>query len=133
MLKADIEVYRQANQARFQQAWDSREAHRQQALETVERIAPPIMAHYCGVTVAYLFGSILQPGSFRPDSDIDIAIEGGTAEDYFALWHELEDALPEWFIDLRDLPADEFFTQKVLLLGKKIYDCSNERVTNRNS
>ncbi len=133
MLKADIEVYRQANQARFQQAWDNREARRQQALDTVQTVAPNIVARHSGITAAYLFGSILQPGSFRSDSDIDIAIEGGTAEDYFALWHELADALPEWFIDLRDLPTDEFFTQKVHLLGKKIYDCSNACVTNGNS
>jgi predicted nucleotidyltransferase len=81
------------------------------------------VAKYRAVKSVYLFGSILRSGAFRPDSDIHIAIEGGSAEDYFALWRDLEEALPDWLIDIRDLPPDTRFTEQVRQRGEKIYDC----------
>ena len=90
-------------------------------MQLAQAAAPKIIGQYPAIKSAYLFGSVLKPGAFRPGSDIDIAIDGGSAEDYFALWHELEDALPEWFIDLRDLPPHTLFTRHVLERGMKIY------------
>jgi predicted nucleotidyltransferase len=94
---------------------------REAALRAVRAVAPAIIAGYPAVKTAYLFGSILRPGAFRSDSDIEIAVEGGSAEDYFALWHALEEALPNWFIDLRDLPPNTRFTQRVYSTGEKIH------------
>ncbi|MFN8456907.1 MAG: nucleotidyltransferase domain-containing protein [Anaerolineae bacterium] len=84
-------------------------------------MAPAIIARYPSIKAAYLFGSILRPGAFRGDSDIDIAIENGAAEDYFALWRDLQEVLPDWLIDLRDLPPDTVFTRHILSMGEKIY------------
>ncbi len=117
----DIQAAREAFQARLQRKFEQREAARENALQVARAAVPAIVAKYPAIKAAYLFGSILRPGAFRVDSDIDIAIEGGSAEDYFALWHDLEEALPDWFIDLRDLPPDTHFTQRVYRTGEKIY------------
>ncbi len=117
----DIEAARRSFRRREQKRRQEREAIRQKALQAAQAVVPAIVARYPAVRAAYLFGSILRPGAFGPRSDIDVAIEGGTAEDYFALWHALEEALPDQFIDLRDLPPDTFFSQRVYETGKKIY------------
>jgi len=109
-----IEAYRQSFQARLQRDFEKREMLRQKAYQAVKKRVPEIVEKFPQVKSAYLFGSILKPGSFRPDSDIDIAIIGGIPEDYFALWHKLTEALPEWNIDLRDLPTNTRFTQRVI-------------------
>ncbi|MFN8487642.1 MAG: nucleotidyltransferase domain-containing protein [Caldilineaceae bacterium] len=38
----------------------------------------------------YLFGSVMQPGRFRPDSDIDVAVECTNLETESLFWSELE-------------------------------------------
>ncbi len=93
-------------------------------MAAVEAVAA-LMAHYPGVTAAYLFGSILRPGAFHSHSDIDIAVEGLAPEAYSSLWRDLEVALPHWFIDLRELPAAGSFTKLVKLTGQKIYEREN--------
>lgn len=119
--QADIETSRRLLTNRYRKQLAEREALRQTALDAVRRLAPAIIARYPSVQAAYLFGSILHPGRFRPDSDIDIGVSGATAEEYFALWHALEEAFPEWNIDLRDLPPSTTFTHRVLTTGEKIY------------
>ncbi len=99
----DIQAARRAFLSRQQKTLEQHEALRQNALQAVRSVAPAIIAKYPTVTATYLFGSILRPGAFQTNSDIDIAIEGGSAEDYFALWRELEEVLPDWFIDLREV------------------------------
>jgi hypothetical protein len=41
----------------------------------------------------YPFGSVLQPGRFREDSDVDLAFEGLSDEDYFRAKRYLENTL----------------------------------------
>lgn len=120
-MSTNIQAYRQSYQARLQRDLEKREAGRKKALEEVKAVAPVIAAKYPAVKTVYLFGSILRPGAFRTDSDIDLAVEGGSAEDYFALWRELQEAMPGWFIDLRDLPSGTLFTQRVQETGEKIH------------
>lgn len=117
----DIQEARRSFQARQQKKFVACESARKKALLAVRSTAPGIIAKYPAVTAAYLFGSILRPGAFGSDSDIDIAIEGGGAADYFTLWHELEEALPDWPIDLRDLPPGTYFSERVYQQGEKIY------------
>jgi len=118
----DIEIYRQSFQTRLKRDFEKRELRRQKAYQAIQSRLPQLVAKYQAIEAVYLFGSILRPGSFRPDSDIDIGIVGGTAEDYSTLWHELTEAFPEWTIDLRDLPANTRFTQRVIERGEKIYE-----------
>ena len=120
-MATDIQTYRRSFQARLQQSLEEREARRKKALKEIKAVIPVILTKYPTINTVYLFGSVLQSGRFRADSDIDLAIEGSTAEDYFALWRDLQEALSDWFIDLRDLPPDTLFTQRVYETGEKIY------------
>lgn len=120
-MSINVQAARRAFQARLEKQKTERETARSMALQAVRTIAPAIIVKYASVKAAYLFGSILRASAFRPDSDIDIAVENCSAEDYFALWHDLEDALPDWPVDLRDLPANTSFTRQVYQTGEKIY------------
>lgn len=117
----DIQTYRRSFQARLQQGMEEREARRKKALKEIKAVAPTLLPQYPAIKAVYLFGSVLRFGRFQPNSDIDVAIEGGAAEDYFAFWRDLQEALPDWLIDLRDLPPDTLFTQRVYETGEKIY------------
>jgi len=52
-----------------------------------------------------LFGSLAHAGWFAPDSDIDIAIEGLPATDYWDAWRLVEEAFREREVDLIDLES----------------------------
>lgn len=120
-MSIDVREAKRILQARYQKQLEERETARNEALQAVRTVVPEVVTKFPAVSAAYLFGSILRPGAFRADSDIDIAIEGGSARDYFAVWHTLEEALPHWLIDLRDLPPDTGFTRRVKERGEKIY------------
>ncbi len=118
-----IAVYRRNFQARMQRQREAREIRRRQALAAVRKEAPSLMAEWPAVHRAYLFGSITREGAFHAASDIDIAIEGKIdAETYFALWHALERALPDWAIDLRDPFTLSRFTAIMERRGELIYE-----------
>jgi predicted nucleotidyltransferase len=71
-----------------------------------------------------LFGSITQPGRFRPDSDIDVAvaydfatIEGVAAESAF--WRALEQALQR-NVDVR--PLRDIIAEIATSQGETLYE-----------
>ncbi|HEY89136.1 MAG TPA: nucleotidyltransferase domain-containing protein [Thermoflexia bacterium] len=122
-----IQAYRHNFQARLNRQHDAREERREHALRAVYREVPAILARWPSIQRAYLFGSVLSPGAFRQASDIDIAVEGVTASEYFAIWRALETALPDWVIDCRDITADtdSHFATSVRGTGKLIYEHAN--------
>ena len=61
----------------------------------------------------YITGSILIPGKFTQRSDIDIAVEGIDADEFFSLYGDLMFALPKP-IDLIDIKKDEPFSSMIL-------------------
>jgi predicted nucleotidyltransferase len=126
---ADIARSRRLFKLRQEQQFNEREARRQQAYQAATSQAPAVISNYLDVGVAYLFGSVLRPGSFHAKSDIDIAVEGITPEAYSSLWRDLEVVLPDWFIDLRELPVNSSFTEIVKLTGEKIYERKNTTFT----
>ena len=67
----------------------------------------------------YLFGSLLQPGRFRPDSDIDLAVECDDLETESLFWRALERALQR-DVDLR--PLVEPIRSEVERYGELIYE-----------
>lgn len=117
----DIQTYRRSFEVRLQQDTAEREARREQALNAIKAVVPALIPRYPAIKTVFLFGSILRFGRFQTSSDIDVAIEGGSAEDYFAFWRDLQEALPDWLIDLRDLPPATLFTKRVYEIGEKIY------------
>ena len=97
----DVAACRAHLRTRQEQEYRVRETRRQAALQSVCVAARSVLPRFPRVRRAYLFGSVLRPGSMRSTSDVDVAIEGGlTAEEYFALWRELESAATGWLIDL---------------------------------
>jgi predicted nucleotidyltransferase len=52
------------------------------------------------IRTVYLFGSLLQPGRFRSDSDVDVAIDCDDLEIETPFWRLLEEALRR-DVDLR--------------------------------
>lgn len=99
-----------------------REARRLTALQAASRAVKAVLANYPAVRRAYLFGSVIRPGAFRRDSDVDIAIEGGSAADYFAIWRRLEEAMPDWVVDVCALQSDPWLTERVRRQGSLVYE-----------
>lgn len=60
-----------------------------------------------GIQRAYIFGSLVHPGRFRPDSDVDIAVEQELAANYFAVLARLVAALGRE-VDLIELSRCHF-------------------------
>ncbi|NLG85254.1 MAG: nucleotidyltransferase domain-containing protein [Firmicutes bacterium] len=71
----------------------------------------------------YLYGSTLR-GRQRPDSDVDLAVEGRLSPaEFFALWTELDRRL-EQEIDLRELSRLPF-GEKIKREGRIVYEREN--------
>jgi predicted nucleotidyltransferase len=118
----DIVAARAYLQAREQQRFQKCESIRQQALQWAHEAARNILPAFPRVRKAYLFGSVMHSGAMRRDSDIDIAIEGELkAEDYFALWREMERAIPGRTVEVVELGKDPHFTESVRQSGELIY------------
>ncbi len=120
--KTQIARYRRNFQARIRRQQDKLEAGRKAALKATLAVAPSVIATYPSVQRAYLFGSIVQPNRFHSESDIDIAVEGITARTYTTLWRDLEEALPEWEVDLRDISHPSPFANLIRQTGMVIYE-----------
>lgn len=120
--KESVEIYRRTFQERLRRQQEAREEARQRALRAASEKVPAIAAAYPSVRRVYLFGSVAEPRAFHEKSDVDIAVEDTTAEDYFALWRELEQALPDWTVDLRDITAPSFFAYRVRRTGTLLYE-----------
>jgi len=106
---------------------------RQRALQAISKKTPAIMSGWQSVRCAYLFGSVTRPGAFHEASDVDIAVEGMTAQEYFALWRALERALPDWAIDVRDITPASPFADLVRKTGVLIYERAGSSATSRDS
>jgi uncharacterized protein len=83
--------------AREREVEDRRRA--EEALVEARRAASILAEHY-GVTRVILFGSLAWPRPFRPDSDIDLAVEGLAPEHFFRADAELAREIP-FPIDLK--------------------------------
>ena len=118
----DVAACRAHLSARQEREYQAREQRRQAALEALRSAARSVLPRFPDVRRAFLFGSVLYPGGLRSTSDIDVAIEGELdAQEYFALWRELERAAPGWLIDLVELGQDLHFAALVRERGDLIY------------
>lgn len=80
----------------------ARESYRLHWLDESKRAIAELAPKYPEIAKVYLYGSIVQPGRFRADSDIDFAIEADSIEVETPLWRSLEQTLRRE-IDLRPL------------------------------
>ena len=58
-----------------------------------------------GVRRVVLFGSLADEVWFRTDSDVDLAVEGLSAEDYWDAWRLVEDVIRERQVDLIEIES----------------------------
>ena len=97
-----METARQYYRARIAQRYEQREQLRLYWLQRVRSAILRLAPHYPGVRRVILFGSLIQAGRFRSDSDVDVAVECDTLEGESAFWCALEQEL-ERDIDVRSL------------------------------
>jgi predicted nucleotidyltransferase len=116
---SDIEAARQFHHRRETQRRAQRETERltwlRRAHEAILQLAPA----YSDIRRAYLFGSLVQPGRFRPDSDIDVAVECQNLETESAFWRALERVLQR-DVDVR--PYIGPIVDAVAAWGQLIYE-----------
>jgi predicted nucleotidyltransferase len=118
----DIAAARQNLQARAERKRLEREIRRAQASQAITQAVRQVVTRFPNIWRVYLFGSVTRPAAFRQDSDIDVAIDGLAAADYFPFWRALEEAAPTWVIDVRDLAASSDFAERVRANGTLIYE-----------
>ncbi|MEW5958065.1 MAG: nucleotidyltransferase domain-containing protein [Chloroflexota bacterium] len=118
MSKTDLEAAKEYYHARRTKEQARREAERQhwrqQVREAVARLGP----HYPGIRRVFLFGSIVQAGRFRADSDIDLAVECDSADTESRFWRALERELKR-DVDVR--PLTGAVASVALSQGEQIY------------
>ena len=78
------------------------QAERQQLLERVHQIALTLKSRFKAKRV-YLFGSLANEEWFAPDSDVDLAVEGLTATDYWRAWRIAEETIIDRSVDLIEM------------------------------
>lgn len=110
--------------AREQEAFQLRECRRQAACSALRAAVSSVAPSYAHVGRAFLFGSVTRLGGLGADSDLDVAVEGTlSAEEFFALWRDLERATDSGPIDLVELDQrDVHFTQRIRETGELIYE-----------
>ena len=118
----NIATARQNLQVRTERERIARETRRAAAEQAVTGAIKRVVADFPGLKRVYLFGSVVRPNAFRSDSDVDVAVEGVNAADYFAVWQAIEAAAPGWTIDLRDITRASEFAERVRMTGTLIYE-----------
>lgn len=110
---------REYHARRYQERRAEAEALRLEVLEraraAIRRQAPDFPA----IRAAYLFGSLLQPGRFHAESDVDVAIDCDDLESETPFWRALERSL-ERNIDLR--PHEGSIARAVEDYGELVYE-----------
>lgn len=96
-----------------------RERQRREVMERIKKAVEAVAPSFA-VERVYLYGSLLS-SRWRPDSDVDLAVEGTLSYgDLLALWAEL-DARVDQEVDLREL-ARLPFKEKVVREGILLYE-----------
>lgn len=96
----DMEAVRRYHQARTAKQRAQREAERLEWLARVRTTILQLAPNYPEIERIGIFGSLVQAGRFRPDSDIDVAIACHDLEIESAFWRALEQIVHR-DIDLR--------------------------------
>jgi predicted nucleotidyltransferase len=110
---------REYHARRDQERRAEREALRLEALERTRAAIRQRAPEFPAVRAAYLFGSILKPGWFHAQSDVDVALDCDDLESETPFWRALERAL-ERNVDLR--PREGPIAQAVEDYGELVYE-----------
>ncbi len=100
MNEADLRPYREYHARRESELRQEREALRLEVLERARAAVRQSAPLFPAIRAVYLFGSLLQPGHFQPNSDVDVAVDSDDIEVETPFWRRLEEALQR-DVDLR--------------------------------
>jgi predicted nucleotidyltransferase len=100
MNDAALRPYREYHARRDRELRQEREALRLEVLERTREAVRRSAPFFPAIRAVYLFGSLLQPGRFRPNSDVDVAIDCDDVEMETPFWRMLEEELRR-DVDLR--------------------------------
>ena len=100
MDEASLLPYREYHARREREIREERESLRLEVLEQVREAVRRSAPRFPAIRAVWLFGSVLQPGRFRPDSDIDVAVDCEDIDSETPFWSELEESLKR-DVDLR--------------------------------
>jgi predicted nucleotidyltransferase len=75
---------------------------RERLLRRVREVAAALKSRF-GVQRVILFGSLAHASWFAPHSDVDLAVEGLAADDYWSAWALAEEIVAERPVDLIEL------------------------------
>ena len=121
-----IAVYKEEFRRRQERQLAERERARQNTLTvTILKLREIGRRHAASVSRFFVFGSLIYPGRFGSNSDIDVAVEWQQKGDYFGLWREIEEEL-DCEIDFREL-GDNSFSQHVRDRGLIVYESRNHQ------
>jgi len=95
-----------------------REAERLGWLERVREAVACLAPRHPGLRRVYLFGSLTQPGRFKSDSDVDVAVDCDSPETESAFWRDLERELGR---DLDIRPWGGAVADAVAAGGEQVY------------
>jgi predicted nucleotidyltransferase len=110
---------REYHQRRGEERLREREALRAEVLESVRAAVLRLAPRFPAVQTVYLFGSLVQPGCFRPGSDVDLAVECDDLETESRFWRALEEDLHRE-VDLRSRRGG--VARAVEAYGERCYD-----------
>lgn len=100
MDEAALRPFREYHARRDRELRQEREALRLEVLESAREAVRRSAPLFPAIRAVYLFGSLLQPGRFRPNSDVDVAIDCDDIEMETPFWRMLEEELRR-DVDLR--------------------------------
>lgn len=100
MEEAALLAYREYHSRRDRERRQEMEGLRLHVLEQAKDAIREAAPGFPAVRAVYLFGSVLRPGRFRPDSDVDVAVDCDDVEVETPFWRTLEERL-ERNVDLR--------------------------------
>jgi uncharacterized protein len=98
----------------------TREGLRRDAMKTAAKMKDILVKEF-SVSKVILFGSILEEGKFKEDSDIDLAVEGLSKSTYFEALARLIMRSP-FAIDLKPLEDVSALLKKRIMRGRILYE-----------
>jgi predicted nucleotidyltransferase len=117
--EATIAAARQYHREREAKRRAEREAYRSEWLTKARAAIRQHAPAFPDLKRVFLFGSIMQPGRFRPNSDIDVAVECADLEQESDFWRAMQQALRR-NVDVR--PYVEPITDAVRWYGELVYE-----------
>ena len=85
---------------------ETERSERERLLRRVRDAAVVLKTHF-DIRRVVLFGSLAHEAWFESDSDVDLAVEGLDARDYWRAWRRIEEMIADRPVDLIEIEATD--------------------------